>query len=185
MDGFFRDMPTLTTPRLILRPPAEGDAEDMYAYACDPQVVQWMDWSAHTGLADSLSVLRGMIRAARQDRPSPWALVDRADRRMIGTCGFNNWRPAERAGEVGYVLARPYWGRGLMTEALTAVVGCAWRRSAVHTIEALCRPGNRASAAVLVKAGFARVRSVRVEPLGRRSSRRLELWIVRREGPAG
>jgi RimJ/RimL family protein N-acetyltransferase len=73
-----------------------------------------------------------------------------------GVVGMLALRPEGHRASLGYVLARPYWGRGLMTEAVTAVVDWAIAQPAVHRVWAVCDVDNAASARVLEKAGMQR-----------------------------
>lgn len=65
-------------------------------------------------------------------------------------------RPRGHKLDVGYVLARPYWGRGLMSEACAAVVDIAFSDPAVHRVWAVCDVDNHASTRVMEKAGMTR-----------------------------
>lgn len=184
MDGFFRNLPRLQTPRLLLRPLEEGDAEDLFAYASDPAVTEYLQWPRHQSLATTRAFLGRMMRAAAEDRPHPWALVLPETGRMIGTCGFNNLRPAELAAEIGFVLAADLWGRGLMTEAVRTVIAESFARTDLAAIEALCDPANTASARVLTKVGMTRRRSIPRQPLGVGPIRTMWMYIIDRPGPA-
>jgi [ribosomal protein S5]-alanine N-acetyltransferase len=81
-------------------------------------------------------------------------LISRAEGWLIGA--FDLRRPEPHRLDFGYVLSRPYWGRGLMTETLTAVVGWAMRQPSIWRISAVCDVDNPASARVMEKAGLQR-----------------------------
>ena len=65
-------------------------------------------------------------------------------------------RPHGFKADIGYVLAKPYWGRGLMTEAVRAVVDLAFTDPQIHRVWAVCDIDNTASARVLEKSGMTR-----------------------------
>jgi ribosomal-protein-alanine N-acetyltransferase len=73
---------------------------------------------------------------------------------MIGTVGLLRFDFEHRRAEVGYEIARRWWGRGLAPEAAGAVVRHGFTVLGLHRIEAGVLPGNRASVRVLEKLGF-------------------------------
>ena len=142
------------TARLILRPIARQDAPAIFTgYAQDLEVVRFVVWRPHQGLTDTEAYI-SRCTAARPDRARTYALTRRADGRLLGA--FELRRPEAHRLDCGYVLARPFWGSGLMTEALTQVTFCAMRQNSVWRIGAGCDVENFASARVMEKAGLAR-----------------------------
>lgn len=112
--AFFSDLPTLITPRLILRQLTMRDALGMFAYASDPEVARHVLWDAHRSLRDSRRALRCAIREYRAGEPSSWGMVLRETGALIGTCGFMTCSVPDAAVEVGYSMGRAWWGQGLM-----------------------------------------------------------------------
>ncbi len=142
------------TARLILRPIAESEAGDIFTgYAQDPEVVRFLIWRPHRTLADTEAYIAGCLTTPPQSERT-YVLIGRADARLLGAFGLR--RPAPYRLDCGYVLARPYWGRGLMTEALAAVADWAMRQDAIWRIGAVCDVENLASARVMEKAGLER-----------------------------
>jgi len=142
------------TARLILRPIARQDAPAIFTgYAQDLEVVRFVVWRPHQGLTDTEAYI-SRCTAARPDRARTYALTRRADGRLLGA--FELRRPEAHRLDCGYVLARPFWGSGLMTEALTQVTFWAMRQNSVWRIGAGCDVENFASARVMEKAGLAR-----------------------------
>ena len=150
----FRNLPTLETPRLILRRLQLEDAPDVFAYASDPEVARYTTWSAHRSLEDSLEFVRAQLRAYEEGQVAPWAMVDRQSGRVIGTAGFVAWAPVHARAEIGYAMGRAYWGRGLMTEAVRAILRFGFEHMGLNRIEGRCMPENPASARVMEKAGM-------------------------------
>ena len=83
------------------------------------------------------------------------------ENRIIGTIGFMWYNEENRSAEVGYSLSRAYWNRGLMTEALSAVVRYGFERLGLNRIEAQHEVDNPASGAVMRKAGMVREGTLR------------------------
>ncbi|WP_412746166.1 GNAT family N-acetyltransferase [Krasilnikovia sp. MM14-A1004] len=84
------------------------------------------------------------------------AVLDRAGQALIGSAELSITSAAHRQGSTGYVLARPWWGQGLATEAAEAMLGLGFDRLGLHKISATCDPGNLASGRVLTKIGMRR-----------------------------
>jgi RimJ/RimL family protein N-acetyltransferase len=140
------------TARLVLRPPASGDAEEIFArYANDPEVTRYLGWPRHQYIEQTKEFLT--ISAAEWERwpAGPYLIERRADGKLLGSTGLSFQSPADAI--TGYVLARDAWGVGYATEALTAVAGVA-RDLGVRRLVASCHPDHRASIHVLEKCGF-------------------------------
>ena len=152
--AFFHRLPVLKTRDLILRPFALRDAEDLFACVSDASVARFVLWSPHTSLSDTRSYLREMRRLYREGLPSSWAIVHAASGKVIGSIGVM-WLSAEnRSAEVGYSMARAYWNRGLMTQALSAVLDSLFHTLRLHRVEGQCDVRNPASGRVMEKCGM-------------------------------
>lgn len=142
------------TARLLLRPVAGGDAPAIFrSYAQDPEVTRYLVWAPHRTVADTEAYI-GACLALSPYSARVYALVGRSDGLLAGC--FHLRRPVPHRIECGYVLARPLWGRGLMTEALRAVVVWALAEPGVFRIGAGCDADNPGSARVMEKAGLMR-----------------------------
>ncbi len=156
----------LRTPRLSLRFMDDADADALYAIYSDPVVMRY--WS-RPPMRDPAQA-RALVDDARAGRASGEVLslaIEHADDATpIGTCTLFHFHRASRRAELGYALARPYWGRGLMHEALLAFVGHAFAGLDLNRLEADIDPRNVASARSLARLGF------------RREGHLRERWIV-------
>jgi len=138
------------TPRLLLRPGFPEDAAALAEALADARVVRnlaIMPWP-YT-LRDAEAFL-----AAPRDPVLPSFLIferTQAQPRLVGSCGLA--RRASGAVELGYWTGRPFWGRGLATEACTALIAIA-RSLRLKQLEASYFTDNPASARVLEKLGF-------------------------------
>jgi RimJ/RimL family protein N-acetyltransferase len=140
--------------RLILRPIAAADAPSIFAaYAQDPEVVRFVIWRPHRTLRDTEAYLNGCI-SEPADQSRTYVLIARAEGQLLGAFALR--RPEAHRLDCGYVLARPYWGRGLMTEALSEVADWAMRQGDIWRIGAVCDVENSASARVMEKSGLER-----------------------------
>lgn len=112
----------IETDRLILRPWRESDLEDLYTYASVPGVGEMAGWNHHKSREESQKILDMFIRGKKT-----LALELKENGNVIGSIGLEELRPDPVEGqiygrEIGYVLSKDYWGRGLMPEAVNAVI---------------------------------------------------------------
>ena len=144
-------MPDLMTPRLRLRRLTMRDAQDIFRYSRDPEVARHVLWDAHRTVGDSRAYLRYMLRRYRGHEPASWGIEHLDSGRIIGTIGFMWIQEDNNAAEVGYSLARDFWNKGIMTEALKAVIAHGFGRLNLNRIEAQHETTNPASGAVMRK----------------------------------
>ncbi|MDO9315385.1 MAG: GNAT family protein [Burkholderiaceae bacterium] len=147
----------LHTERLRLRAPQPGDEHAAFdGWAQDPDVLRYLGWRPHGAIADTRTQLdwdqaRWLKRSAWtwllvEPRGAAIGLVQLIPQRFDG--------PAHHL-RLGYLLARGQWGRGLMREAVAAVLSEAFAQTPVWRIDALCDVDNHASARLLHALGFA------------------------------
>jgi RimJ/RimL family protein N-acetyltransferase len=142
------------TARLILRPIAPDDAPAIFTgYAQDPEVVRFVMWRPHRTLAETEAYIADCLTEPA-DRARTYVLIAREGDRLLGSFALR--RPQLHRLDCGYVLARPHWGRGLTTEALSEIAGWAMRWDRIWRIGAVCDVENLASARVMEKAGLER-----------------------------
>ena len=145
---------TLQTPRLILRKLVITDAEDIFAYASDPQVTSYVLWEPHQSIDDTFDYINNFaFELYRSGDGINWGLVEKESNKLIGTCSLHT-TPVHKRAELGYVLARDYWGRGLMTEAAKAAITFGFHVMQLQRIQGYCDVENVGSAKVLEKSGM-------------------------------
>jgi len=113
---------SIETSRLILRPWQTTDLDDLYAYASEPGVGEMAGWNHHKSKTESQMILNSFIKHKKT-----FALVWKESGKVIGSLGLEEMDPdpegSDKLGrEIGYVLSKDYWGRGLMPEAVLAVI---------------------------------------------------------------
>src|SRR5438477_4406706 len=149
--SIFRDIPKLETERLILRKHSMRDVNDIFEYASVPEIAKYVMWEHHRSVADSLHFLRAVIQQYQNGVPSPWGIVYKENNKIIGTAGYHIWNPAHRRAEIGYALSPSYWNKGIMTEALEAMLKFGFEHLDLNRIEAMCKVENTASERVMQK----------------------------------
>lgn len=152
--NLFSRIPTLETPRLILRGMRVSDAADMFAYAKDPAVTEFLTWYPHANAEETRQYLTYVGQRYRTGDFYDWAVVDQESGHMIGTCGFTSFNCPSDSAEVGYVLNPAYQGRGLATEAVRRVIRFGFEELELHRIEAHFMEGNDASRRLMERVGM-------------------------------
>jgi ribosomal-protein-alanine N-acetyltransferase len=149
------DLPEFRTERLLLRKLSPDDAREVFAYASDPEVARHTTWEAHRSVEESGEFLEKVAERYRLGSHASWGVVHEESGRLIGTCGFDSsWAPAHNRAELGYVLSREFWGRGIMPEAARAVIGFGFEQMGLNKVVARCLVENTASERVMRKLGM-------------------------------
>lgn len=145
----------IETDRLILRPWRETDAEVLYKYAKDPEIGPIAGWHPHTSVENSLEIIRTVFSA-----PEIYAVVLKETDEPVGCCGimFSNSLHAstmtECEAEIGYWIGKPYWGQGLITEAVKMLLKRCFYDLNVNILWCGYYEGNVKSKRVCEKCGF-------------------------------
>lgn len=142
---------SLLTLRLHLRKPQREDAPSIFeAYAQDPEVTRYLAFRPHRGLIDSHQAVERFLEGWRTGKSFCWLIFRRDGGELIGAIAA---RP-DQGVNLGYLIARPFWRQGFMSEALAAIVAWAFTQPPVFRVWAVCDLENEASARVLERNGF-------------------------------
>ncbi|MBQ4291024.1 MAG: GNAT family N-acetyltransferase [Clostridia bacterium] len=152
--NIFSKIPILETNRLTLRRMKATDAGDMFEYASRADVTQYLTWNPHPDVDYTREYLTQVQKQYENGEFYDWAVILRDEMKMIGSCGFTSFDDDNSSGEIGYVLNPDFWGQGLMSEAVTAVLGFGFERLGLHRIEAKFMQENVRSRRVLEKCGM-------------------------------
>ena len=145
----------LETRRLILRPFTVEDAPAMYRnWASDPEVTRFLTWLPHADESVTLEVCAFWASRYAERTFYQWAVVLRDLGEPIGSIGVVGRNEPIDAVEMGYCLGRPWWGRGLMAEALGEVIGFFFREAGANRVEADHDVENPNSGRVMEKCGM-------------------------------
>lgn len=144
----------LETERLILRPWAEADAEALYKYAKDPEVGPIAGWPVHTSVENSREIIREVLSA-----PETYAVILKETGEPVGNAGImcgkaSNFEIPSDEGEIGYWIGTPYWGQGLIPEAVRELMRYGFEELKLKKIWCGYFDGNIKSLRVQEKCGF-------------------------------
>lgn len=122
----------------------------------DAETVRFWGRPMMTELAQAESYTRENLRWMEDGHCLYWGVEEKASGRMIGTCTLFRLDSSNRRGEIGYLLNRAFWHRGLMSEVLQSVIDYAFTEMKLHRLEADTDPQNEASIRLLERFGFQR-----------------------------
>jgi ribosomal-protein-alanine N-acetyltransferase len=153
---FWHQFPRLETRRLILRQITISDAEDVFRIYSDEEVMRYWGTPPHSTIYQTRLMIAELSSSYEAQEGIRWAITLKETGGFIGSCG--HWRLVKRhfRSEIGYELAREYWGQGIMPEALESIIQFGFTQMALHSIEAQIDPNNLRSAHVLEKLRFRR-----------------------------
>lgn len=155
MDFGFDEVPAFETERLVLRRITADDLSDWMAVWHSPGVLNWLiDFEGLPQEEMGREIIEWAERIFVEKSGIRWAIALKPNLQMIGSCGFHLFDRRHQRVEIGYELHSAYWRRGIMTEAVRAVLAFCFNTLGVHRVEADVVEGNVASAALLKKAGF-------------------------------
>ena len=141
----------LETERLILRKFDEGDIDAVYAMRSDSEVMRFIRESQNR--QETINWLKLVSSHWEDEKIGFCAVIEKASGKLIGWCGL--WRLKENGEtEIGYAIAKEYWGKGFAVEAAGAFLEYGFNKLKLQSIVAVARPENRASRRVMEKLGM-------------------------------
>lgn len=153
MPGSFE--PTvLETARLTLRFMDERDVDALYAVYSDPLVARYLSRPAQTERAQAEKMIANVLAGYADGSGVNFGVVRREDGTLIGNCMLFRFHDESRRAEIGYSMARAFWGQGYMNEALIALIDYAFGPLGLNRLEADIDPRNDNSAKSLTRLGF-------------------------------
>ena len=145
---------TVETERLGLRKPVLADAGEIFRqYAQDAEVTKYLTWLPYGRVEETREFIQTCLAMWQEGHSFHWTIVRKEDGQLLGMITA---RVDGHKWELGYVLARKYWGRGYMTEAVKSLIDMAFKDASVYRVWAVCDVDNVASARVMEKAGMQR-----------------------------
>lgn len=144
----------LETKRLILRPWQDADAEELYRYACDPRIGPIAGWPPHTSVENSREIIRTVL-----SDPETYAVVLKETKKPVGSAGImfppkGSAPMQDHEAEIGYWIGVPYWGQGLIPEAVQRLQRRCFEELECTALWCGYYDGNEKSRRVQEKCGF-------------------------------
>lgn len=150
----------IETCRMCLRPWRDEDAPALYRYASDPRVGPIAGWPVHTDVENSREIIRGVL-----SEPETYAVVLKQSGEPVGSAGImlpgrGNLPMEPGEAEIGYWIGVPYWGRGLIPEAVEALLKRCFTELDCRRVWCVSFEGNQRSERVQEKCGFIYQRTI-------------------------
>jgi [ribosomal protein S5]-alanine N-acetyltransferase len=140
------------TKRLFLRVPKMSDAQRVFLYASDVETVRYLVFNKHDSVKEAETFLASCIENWKSGDSFSYAICLKMTGELIGMISIRDvpsFKP-----HFGYVLMKPYWGNGYVSEALSTLMSWAWAQPRIYRLWAFCDVDNPASARVMEKVGM-------------------------------
>ena len=148
----FINIPTLKTERLTLRKITNKDLLDVFEYASDGRVSEYLLWSPHPDKSYTKAYLSLLTKKYKAAEFYDWGIEYGG--KLIGTCGFTSFSIEHNVGEIGYVLSSKFWGLGIASEAVRRILEFGFEELKLNRIEAKFMAENDKSRNLLDKLGM-------------------------------
>ena len=145
----------IETDRLILRQFKIEDAEDMNNnWATDAEVTRFLTWSPHPDINFTENLLKDWIARYSDLTSYNWAIELKEIGKVIGGISVVKFNERIEAADIGYCMGKAWWGRGIMPEALRAVIEYLFEEVGLNRVAACHDVNNPKSGRVMQKAGM-------------------------------
>ena len=150
----FKPFPELITARLCLRQMTIDDAKDFFAIRSNQTIMARLDKKVAGSIEEVILLLKKIECAIESNSGINWALCLKENNKQIGIVGFHNIYIENHRAEIGYTLLPDFHRKGLMKEAVNALIHYGFNQLKFHSIEAKVNPVNQASINLLKGFGF-------------------------------
>lgn len=144
----------LHTERLHLRKMNVTDSQNLYKIWSDPDVTKFMNIASFTNEDQVIEMIEILDELAQEQKGIRLTIIERYSNEIIGSCGFNSIDFESEKAEIGYDIAKSYWGKGYAPESINALLDYAFQTLELNRIEAKVEPENTNSIKVLKKLNF-------------------------------
>lgn len=152
-------MPTLDTPRLILRPLTASDSADLFAARSDEEVMAFWDAPADADFSETAAIVSLLLADVQCGTAKHWAIRLRPYEIFVGVCDLSEIREGESA-DIGFMLLRKFWGLGFGCEIVQCLLAYA-NSLGLRSVTARIHSANTRSRMLLLRTGFQLVEEMR------------------------
>ncbi|MCE7063762.1 GNAT family N-acetyltransferase [Dyadobacter sp. CY326] len=150
----FDPFPVLETERLMLHEMSEKHSPSMFSLRGNAQAMHYIGKPALKSEDEAVELINAYKKNLREKVGITWGISTMDTFGIIGTIGFHKMDLFNHRAEIGYMLHPDHWSKGIMSEALKAVLKFGFQDIHFHSIEAKISPENDASRQILLKHGF-------------------------------
>jgi ribosomal-protein-alanine N-acetyltransferase len=150
----FSPFPVLSTERLLLRQVTKNDAHELFQLRSSKTVMNFIDRPMAVSITDALQLIEKINDSLINNDGITWAITLKNYAALVGTIGFWRMMKEHYRAEIGYMLHPDLQGKGIMQEAITAVLDYGFYIMKLHSVEANVNPANTASIKLLERNNF-------------------------------
>ncbi|WP_313892342.1 GNAT family N-acetyltransferase [Psychrobacillus sp.] len=148
------EFPLLETERLKLVEISEKYAENVYSIFSNEEIIRYYGMSAFTQKEQAVNMIESFSKRFEAKSSIRWGIIVKETSEFVGTVGLNNLVISSKRTEIGYDLLPEHWRKGIVSEAVEAVINYCFEELALYRIAAVTFPENEASFKLLLKLGF-------------------------------
>ena len=152
----FSDFPIIRTERLVLRQITANDMAEIYELRSDEQMMKYIGRPPLQGIEEANNLINSMQESLDKTNGITWGIELNNNKKLIGNLGFWKITHEHYRAELGYMLLSEFQGKGIMDEALKAILKFGFGPMNLHSVEANVDPENKASIRLLERNHFVR-----------------------------
>lgn len=168
----------LETERLLLRPLTLSDASAMYKYASDDEVTQFLSFPSHQSLEETENSIANFFI---NEPLGKYGIELKESRELIGTIDFQQLNETHKKAEIGYTIAKEYWGQGFVAEAGRELLCLAFYHLNLNVVSAIHDVDNPNSGRVMEKIGMSVVGEFPHYLIQKGKTTDVKIYAIRRE----
>ncbi|HAM79268.1 GNAT family N-acetyltransferase [Ornithinibacillus bavariensis] len=148
--------PVLETKRILLRQIEKGDAQAIFEYLSDKEVMKHYGTEPFQTVDEAIRAISRYESLFMEKRGIRWGITLKGDNKVIGSCFFYDMVAEHYRTDIGFVLNKNYWGQGNAQEAVKAAINYGYEYLNINRIQAVIEPANVASQKLVERLGFLR-----------------------------
>lgn len=150
----FTPFPTLETKKLLLREISLDDAADYFLHRSDKETMKHIGKPLHQSVSETQELIKKIAAGMQANETIAWAISLKENPKFIGTIGYHRILKEHHRGEIGYMIGKEHWNKGIVSEAAEKIIDYGFTKMNFHSIEGVIDPTNIASGKLLKKLGF-------------------------------
>lgn len=176
LNGF----PRIETERLILRKITMDDAADIFEYAHLPEVSEFLIWYPHITIQDSIDFIKFAEEKFASEEWIIFGIEIKEKKKLIGSIDIRGWIGVNSCAEIGYVISKDFWNKGIVTEALKSLIKFCFEELHLNRLESHCEEANTGSWHVMEKCGMKYEGTLREKVFVKERYRSMKMYSILR-----
>ncbi|MEC0122973.1 GNAT family N-acetyltransferase [Paenibacillus pabuli] len=153
-------LPALSTERLVLRSLRESDYSTLSELFSDPEVIRYVNRGSQPTPIRARRLLNQIRSSSAKLDSLHYGICWKGSEQIMGITSFQHWNDQNGTAQIGYILDRSCWGKGVATEAVHRLIGFGFTELNLRKMEARCYDANVSSERVLIKCGMCHERTL-------------------------